>query len=143
MVPVPLHTCDHETNVNINPLLCEQPSAKEKKNRKGSHVLGNKFSTSSLTRRSVKGLQGHVQRLDDFLLFSSSTYTLSESLCAVTVNVGVVADDCRTDKVEKGGQFLCDRVMSAEQSPTGQESANDLGKDRGILDAGLRRSQST
>jgi hypothetical protein len=44
-----------------------------------------------------------------FLLFFDSTYTY-ESSCAV--EIGVVADDFRTDKVEKDGEFLCDRVMS-------------------------------
>ena len=39
-----------------------------------------------------------------FSLFSSSTYTY-ESSCAV--EIGIVADDFRTDKVEKDEEFLC------------------------------------
>lgn len=59
--------------------------------------------------------------LTTYLLFSS-TYRLVESLGTVTVEFGMVTDDLRTDKVEKGGLFL----QGNGQPPTGQERANDL-----------------
>jgi hypothetical protein len=64
-----------------------------------------------------------------FLLFFSSTYTY-ESSCAV--EIGVVAEDFRTDKVEKGGEFLCDRVISNRPSVMNERTICDRIESRSL-----------